>query len=68
MGDDMYTIGEKIKYLPAANEPLSADVYCIEGDKYCYVYDERNGLLIVDEGITSALPDFPMLMYAMCCR
>ena len=39
MGDDMYTIGEKIKYLPAANEPLSADVYCVEGDQYCYVYD-----------------------------
>ena len=29
---------------------------------------ERNGLLIVEEGITSALPDFPMLMYAMCRR
>lgn len=29
---------------------------------------ERNGLLIVEEGITSALPDFPMLMYAICCR
>lgn len=29
---------------------------------------ERNGLLIVDEGITSAPPDFPMLMYAMCRR
>ena len=42
MGDDMYTIGEKIKYLPAANEPLSADVYCIEGDQYSYVYDVGN--------------------------
>ena len=29
---------------------------------------ERNGLLIVEEGITSALPDFSMLMYAMCRR
>lgn len=38
----MYTIGEKIKYLPAANEPLSADVYCIEGDKNCYIYDVGN--------------------------
>ena len=38
----MYTIGEKIKYLPAANEPLSADVYCIKGDQYCYVYDVGN--------------------------
>lgn len=38
----MNTIGEKIKYLPATNDPLSADVYCIEGDKYCYVYDVGN--------------------------
>ena len=35
-------IGEKIKYLPATNDPLSADVYCIEGDEYCYVYDVGN--------------------------
>ena len=38
----MNTIGKKIKYLPATNDPLSADVYCIEGDKYCYVYDVGN--------------------------
>ena len=37
-----YTISEIIKYLPATNDPLSADVYCIEGDKYCYVYDVGN--------------------------
>ena len=42
VGDDMNTISEKIKYLPATNDPLSADVYCIEGDKYCYVYDVGN--------------------------
>ena len=38
----MYTIGEKIKYLPATNDPLSADVYLIDGDKYCYIYDVGN--------------------------
>ena len=38
----MNTISGKIKYLPATNDPLSADVYCIEGDKYCYVYDVGN--------------------------
>ena len=42
MGDNMNTIGEKIKYLPASNDPLSADVYCIDGDQYCYVYDVGN--------------------------
>ena len=42
MGDDMNTISAKIKYLPSTNDPLSADVYCIEGDKYCYVYDVGN--------------------------
>ena len=39
MGDDMNKIGERIKYLPATNDPLSADVFCIDGDQYCYVYD-----------------------------
>lgn len=38
----MNTIGEKIKYLPATNDPLSADVYCIDGEKYCYIYDVGN--------------------------
>lgn len=38
----MNTIGEKIKYLPATNDPLSADVYFVEGDKYCYIYDVGN--------------------------
>lgn len=38
----MNTIGERIKYLPATNDPLSADVYCIEGDECCYVYDVGN--------------------------
>ena len=42
VGDDMNTIGKRIKYLPAENDPLSADVYYIEGDKYCYVYDVGN--------------------------
>ena len=39
VGDDMNTISAKIKYLPATNAPLSADVFCIDGDQYCYVYD-----------------------------
>lgn len=38
----MNSIAEKIKYLPATNNPLSADVYFIEGDKYCYLYDVGN--------------------------
>ena len=38
----MNMIGEKIKYLPATSDPLSADVYCIEGDEYCYIYDVGN--------------------------
>ena len=42
VGYDMNTIGEKIKYLPATNDPLSADVYCIDGEKYCYIYDVGN--------------------------
>ena len=29
-------------YLPATNDPLSADVYMIEGDRYCYIYDVGN--------------------------
>lgn len=38
----MNMIGKKIKYLPATNNPLSADVYFIDGDKYCYIYDVGN--------------------------
>ena len=38
----MNVIGGKIKYLPATDNPLSADVYCIDGDKYCYIYDVGN--------------------------
>ncbi len=38
----MKTICERIKYLPATNDPLSADVYFVEGDKYCYIYDVGN--------------------------
>ena len=38
----MNAIGKRIKYLPATNNPLSADVFCIEGDQYCYVYDVGN--------------------------
>ena len=42
VGDDMNTIGKRIKYLPATNDPLSADVYLIDGDKCCYIYDVGN--------------------------
>lgn len=38
----MNLITERIKYLPATCDPLSADVYFIEGDKYCYIYDVGN--------------------------
>ena len=38
----MNVIGKKIKYLPATNNPLSADVYFIEGDNHCYIYDVGN--------------------------
>lgn len=42
-GKNMKSIAKRIKYLPATCDPLSADVYFIEGDKYCYVYDVGNG-------------------------
>lgn len=35
----MNQIGERINYLPATNDPLCADVFGIDGDQYCYVYD-----------------------------
>ena len=38
----MNAIGKRIKYLPAANNPLSADVYCVDGEKCCYIYDVGN--------------------------
>ena len=38
----MNAIGNRIRYIPAINDPLSADVYCIEGNKYCYIYDVGN--------------------------
>ena len=38
----MNAICKRIKYLPATIDPLSADVFCIEGDQYCYVYDVGN--------------------------
>lgn len=38
----MNKISEKIKYLPATDDPLSADVYFVDGDQYCYVYDVGN--------------------------
>lgn len=38
----MNLITDRIKYLPATSDPLSADVYFIVGDKYCYIYDVGN--------------------------
>ncbi len=38
----MKAITERLSYLPAAEEPLSAEVYVLEGEKYCYIYDVGN--------------------------
>lgn len=38
----MKTIGKYIKCIPASDEPLSADVYLIEGEQYCYIFDVGN--------------------------
>lgn len=38
----MKKICDYIQYLPAVSEPLSADVYFIEGEKYCYIFDVGN--------------------------
>lgn len=38
----MKLLTEKIKYLPAVDNPLSADVFFVEGDKRCYIYDVGN--------------------------
>lgn len=38
----MNLINDRIIYLPASNNPLSADVYFINGDKCCYIYDVGN--------------------------
>lgn len=38
----MNVITDYIKYLPATDDPLSADVYFIEGEKFCYIYDVGN--------------------------
>jgi len=38
----MNSITDKIRYLPATDDPLSADVYLIEGERYCYIYDVGN--------------------------
>lgn len=36
------TLGEHIRYLPASQQPLSAEVYCIQGRKGTYLYDVGN--------------------------
>ena len=38
----MKKITDYITYLPASPDPLSADVYFIEGDANCYVFDVGN--------------------------
>lgn len=38
----MIVLTEKIKYLPASSNPLSADVFFINGDRYCYIFDVGN--------------------------
>lgn len=41
-GNQVNVIAERIKYLPATDNPLSADVYFIEGDQCCYIFDVGN--------------------------
>lgn len=36
---NLKTLGTTIEYLPATEEPLSADVFCIHGTKCTYFYD-----------------------------
>ena len=38
----MKRINDYLRYIPASEEPLSADVYVIDGNQYCYVYDVGN--------------------------
>ena len=38
----MKEICKYIRYLPAVSKPLSADVYFIDGEKYCYIFDVGN--------------------------
>ncbi|MBQ8623160.1 MAG: MBL fold metallo-hydrolase [Oscillospiraceae bacterium] len=38
----MKLINDYIKYIPASNDPLSADVFFIEGDKCTYIFDVGN--------------------------
>ena len=35
----MFDIAPRIRRIPAASDPLSADVFIIEGDARCYVFD-----------------------------
>lgn len=41
-GKMMNVITQKLRYIPASEDPLSADVYFIEGDHCCYIYDVGN--------------------------
>ena len=45
----MNLIGEHIRYLPASDDPLSADVYFIEGNNNCYIYDVGNNADSLDQ-------------------
>ena len=59
---------QKRTHEQSGKEVQIANTSCriVSFDRFCREL-ERNGLLIVEDGITSALPDFPMLMYAICC-
>lgn len=35
----MIKINSDIEYIPCSDEPLSAEVYFIHGEKYCYIFD-----------------------------
>ena len=45
----MEKINNVITYLPASPAPLSADVYFIEGDEKCYVFDVGNNEAALQE-------------------
>lgn len=41
-------ITERISYIPASKEPLSADVIFIEGEEYLYVFDVGNNVQVAE--------------------
>lgn len=50
----MKRINDYLRYIPASEEPLSADVYVIDGKQYCYVYDVGNNE--ISRNVLNGLP------------